>query len=275
MSDPLLALHTGVFRDTDLLGDVALARGAGYGAVELQLDKLIRHADADPDAEALRSALGPLTVPMTNALLGIERLDSAHLGAIRRAAPLLAAVECGVLQVVALDGFGAAGGSAAARHGRLVAALDPLVEAAGRAGLRLGLEPVSFSPFHKLDEALEIVTYFGPARIGLVLDTWHLWTSGTAWRDVAALDPAAIARAHLGDGAARTGAAWSDEDRAALPGAGVVPVVEGIRAIAATGYSGGWGVEAHGRAFADAPALALATDLHRAATAALAQALRA
>jgi sugar phosphate isomerase/epimerase len=83
----------------------------------------------------------------------------------------------------------------------------------------------------------------GRANIGLCLDTFHLWTGGTPWKDVAALDPALIAVAHISDVMPRQGPEWSDADRDVLPGDGILPLREGIEAIRATGYDDLWSVE--------------------------------
>ncbi len=79
--------------------------------------------------------------------------------------------------------------------------------------------------------------------MGLCLDTFHLWTAGTSWDEVAALDPALIVVAHISDVTPRQGAEWRDADRDVLPGDGILPLQEGIQAIRATGYDDLWCVE--------------------------------
>jgi 4-hydroxyphenylpyruvate dioxygenase len=113
--------------------------------------------------------------------------------------------------------------------------------------VRLGLEPVTFSPFRRLDHAIEVVERVGPDKVGLCLDTWHLWTSGVSWDSVAEVDPALIVAVHLGDTELKSGSNWSDDDRAALPGEGILPLDEGIEALMRTGFEGMWAVEMKSR----------------------------
>ena len=85
-----------------------------------------------------------------------------------------------------------------------------------------------------------------PHNVGLCLDTFHLWTGGTPWDEVAALDRRLVAVAHLSDVTPRKGDEWSDDDRDVLPGDGILPLQEGIQAIRATGYDDLWCVEMMG-----------------------------
>lgn len=204
--------------------------------------ELTRYLDAGFTAGDLRQELGPLRVSMLDTLMPIESGDRATRRRLVAEASRLAAVAqelgCPALQVVALDGFDA-GDWPGQRHA-LVASLRELADVAAPHGVRLALEPVVFSRFRTLAQALEVIEEVGAERVGLCLDTWHLWTSGTAWEEAAALDAGLIATVHLGDTNARAGAASRDEDRAALPGEGVLPLRD---AVLATGYDGSWTVE--------------------------------
>jgi sugar phosphate isomerase/epimerase len=121
--------------------------------------------------------------------------------------------------------------------------LAELADIAAQVGVKLALEPVTFTPLRTLPQALEVLDVAGRDNVGLCLDTFHLWTAGTSWDEVAALDPALIVVAHISDVTARKGAEWSDADRDVLPGDGILPLAEGIQAIRATGYDDLWCVE--------------------------------
>lgn len=239
------ALHAATIMHTNVATDVRVARAAGYDGIELWIPKLTRYLEAGFTLDDLRRDLGPLRVTMLDTLMPIERSDPATrarlLAECERMAPIAAALGCPAIQVVALDGFDDATWPQQRRA--LVASLSALADALGGHDVRLAIEPVVFSPFRTLAQALEVIEAVGAERAGLCLDTWHLWTSGTPWEEVAALDPELILAVHLGDTHARAGEAWSDEDRAALPGEGVLPLREAIEAIRATGYDGMWAVE--------------------------------
>jgi sugar phosphate isomerase/epimerase len=253
----VIALHTGCLPHTDIVTDLRLARNAGFDGIELSIPKLLRHVEGGYRPEQIASSLGTLSVTMLDALLAIERRGQEQRSACERVAEIAAVLGCTALQVVALDDFADFG--AAEMRRVLVAALSELSDVAAPHGIRLALEPVSFSPFRQLDQALEVVMEVGVDRAGIVLDTWHLWAADVPWEQVAALDPSSIVCAHLGDGHPRSGATWSDADRNALPGDGVVPLKEGIEAIRATGFAGPWSVEILGHV--NLPPAALAIEL--------------
>jgi sugar phosphate isomerase/epimerase len=240
-----IALHTRTVLHTNVATDVRVARSAGFDAIELWIPKLARYLDAGFSPDDLRAQLGSLRVTMLDTLLPIESRDTATRAQLRADCARMAAVAeqlgCPAIQVVALEGF--ASDDAAGRRAEMVSALTELAEIAAPHGVRLALEPVTFSPFRELSEAVDVVREVGVDRAGLCLDTWHLWTSGTPWDEVAALDAGLIAAVHLSDTQARSGPTWRDQDRTALPGEGVLPLREGIAAIRATGYAGAWGVE--------------------------------
>jgi sugar phosphate isomerase/epimerase len=258
---PAVALHTGFTPRTSVTEDVRMARAAGFDGIELSIVKLLEEADG---IDAIARSLGPLSVTMLDALTSIESSGRAQRAAMRarceRSAELAAALGCRTIQVVALGDFEDTSPDGLRRT--LVAALDELSDVAAPHGVRLALEPLSFSPFNDLDSALDVIDRVGRDRVGLVLDTWHLWTTGVSWSAVAAVDPALIACAHIGDGRPRSGPVWSDDDRNALAGDGIVPLAEGVAAIRRTGFTGPWSVELLGDTGAlpeplrDPPALA-------------------
>ena len=258
-----VALHAGCLTHSNLATQVQVVSGAGFDGIELQLPTVERYIDAGFTADDLVNSLGPLSVTMFDVLLGIERSDTDFRRGLRtscaRFAALAAAVGCSALQVVALDDFHDADWPG--RRRRLVSSLNELADIAEPYGVRLALEPVTFSRFRSIEHVLEVTEIVGRARVGLVLDTWHLWTSHTPWEEVARLDPSALVCAHLSDSKAQTRDTWSDADRAALPGDGVVPLREGVDAIRATGFDGVWSVEMHSPHHAEWLPAVLATEL--------------
>jgi sugar phosphate isomerase/epimerase len=241
----LLGLHTGSILYTNLVTDIRVARDAGYDAVEIHIPKLVRYLDAGYRAEDLLTALGSLRPAMINSFLHIERQDPEarrELGALcERLCAVANTLTCPALQVVALDALqGEPWPEIRAKIGR---SLAELADIAAPFGVTLALEPVSFTPLRTLEQALEVLDAAGRGNVGLCLDTFHLWTGGTPWDEVAALDPSLIVAAHVSDVTPRRGEEWSDADRDVLPGDGILPLKEGIAAIRATGYDRLWSVE--------------------------------
>jgi sugar phosphate isomerase/epimerase len=269
----LLGLHTGSIMHTNLLTDIRVARETGYDAIEFYIPKLVRYLDAGYSAGELLPALGPVRPAMINSFLHIERQDPGSRQALRadceRLCRVAQALGCPLLQVVALNGLaGEPWADIRLKTGRSLAELAGIAAAYG---VRLALEPVSFTPLRTLAQSLEVLDVAGRDNIGLCLDTFHLWTGGTPWEEVAALDPALIAVAHISDVTPRQGSEWRDADRDVLPGEGILPLREGIEAIRATGYDDLWSVEMLGAYHWEWDPFVLAEELKVRATALLAR----
>jgi len=268
-----LGLHTGTILHTNLMTDIRVARETGYEAIELYTPKLLRYLDAGYEPAEILTSLGDLRVTMINSFLDIERQEPEFRGQLRamceRLCQIAQALGCPALQVVALSALrGQPWHEIRSKVGRSLAELAGI---AAPFGVTLALEPVTFTPLHSLSQALEVLEEADRENIGLCLDTFHLWTGGTPWEEVAALDPARIVVAHLGDATARRGSAWSDDDRDVLLGDGILPLADGIRAIRSTGYDGVWCVEQMGAYHWEWDPFVLAQELHRRARCLLAQ----
>jgi sugar phosphate isomerase/epimerase len=240
-----LGLHTGSIMYTNIVTDIRIAREAGYDALEIYIPKLVRYLDAGYTAQELIPALGSLQPAMINSFLHIERREPKARRELRQQCERLCAVaqvlNCPALQVIALNALdGEPWPDIRAQIGR---SLAELADIAAPFGVRLAVEPVAFTPFRTLAQAIEVLDVANRDNVGLCLDTFHLWTGGTPWAEVAALDPALVVVAHISDVTPRRGTEWSDDDRDVLPGDGILPLQEGIEAIRATGYDGLWSVE--------------------------------
>lgn len=207
----LLGLHTGTILHTNLMTDIRVALETGYDAIEFTIPKLVRYLDAGYRAEELLPVLGTLKLTMINSFLHIERQDPDSRRELRqqceRLCQVAQALGCPSLQVVALNALrGEPWPQIRAQVGR---SLAELADIAALYGVRLALEPVTFTPLRTLPQALEVLDVAARDNVGLCLDTFHLWTAGTAWEEVAALDPALIMVAHISDAGlarARSGA---------------------------------------------------------------------
>lgn len=268
----LLGLHTGTIMHTNVVTDARIAREAGYDAVELYIPKLVRYLDAGYQPEDLTAVLGPVQVAMLNSFLHIERQEAEFRRELRGQCERLCAVAyrlgCPRLQVIPLNALrGQAWPEVRVQVGR---SLAELADIAASFGVGLVMEPVSFTPLRTLAQALEVLEVAGRENVSLCIDTFHLWTGGTPWEQVAALDAERIGAVHLSDVTARRGEEWSDDDRDVLPGDGILPLGAGIEAIRATGYAGVWSVEMLGACHWEWDPAVLAGELKRRAAGLLA-----
>lgn len=263
-----LGLHAGTIIHTNLMLDIRVARQTGYDAIEFTVPKLVRFLDAGHFSEQLLDPLGSLRLAVINSFLHIERQDPDFRRQLRtecrRLCQIAQTLNCPSLQVVALNALrGETWPEIRSSVGR---SLAELADIAAPYGVRLALEPVTFTPLSRLSQALEVLEVANRDNVGLCLDTFHLWTSGTPWEEVSALDPSLIVVAHIGDVTARQGSEWSDADRDVLIGDGILPLREGIQAIRATGYDDLWCVELLGAYHWEWDPFVLAGELRRRAT---------
>jgi sugar phosphate isomerase/epimerase len=259
----MLGLHTGSIMHTNMVTDIRVAREVEYDAIEIYIPKLLRYLDAGYQAKDLLSTMGSLQPAMINSFLHIERQEpeARHELCLQceRLCAVAKALDCPALQVIALDALrGEPWPEIRTKIGRSLAELADL---AAPYGVRLALEPVSFTPLHTLAQGLEVLAVADRTNVGLCLDTFHLWTGGTPWDEVATLDPSLIVAAHISDVMPRQDEEWSDADRDVLPGEGILPLKDGIEAIRATGYDGLWSVELLGAYHWEWDPLVLAREL--------------
>jgi sugar phosphate isomerase/epimerase len=123
---------------------------------------------------------------------------------------------------------------------RDAAAFAQLCDDAAEHGLRVALEFVPFTAVPDLATALELVRRAGRPNGGLVIDLWHLARSGSAPAALAEVPPELIYTVQLADGPATPLDDLLEDARSRrqLPGAGELPVAEGIAILR------GMGVEA-------------------------------
>lgn len=99
--------------------------------------------------------------------------------------------------------------------------------------VKLALEPIvpwQSDYLNTLAEAIELMELVDHPNLGVFPDTFHLWRTGTMLEDIERAGDR-ILGVHLND-------ARPDEHFNCLPGDGDLPLVEIVRAIEATGYTG-------------------------------------
>ncbi len=115
-------------------------------------------------------------------------------------------------------------------------------------GIRYGLEfvgPATMrvgkpNPFiHDVNGLLELVTAVGARNLGILLDAFHWYTTGSDPKDLARLSDALVIGVHVNDGrAGRTAAEQIDRERA-MPGeTGALDIRTFMRALDGMGYTG-------------------------------------
>lgn len=126
--------------------------------------------------------------------------------------------------------------------------LGPVADVLAAEGCRLGIEfigPKTFrAPFKHpfvstLQGTLDLAEAIGTGNVGVLLDAWHLHTSGGAVADLAGLSPADVVFVHVNDAPPNVPVDELIDTVRALPlETGVIPLVPFMHALRDLGYDG-------------------------------------
>jgi len=225
----------------------AKAAEYGFGAVDASGDELLRWI-GEIGADRAAAQLGRLGVRIGSVGLCVDwRNDDAsfretlkRLPAEADAAARLGCTACCTYILPSVDESPARFLALATRRLRIVAdVLDAY-------GLRLGLEFVG--PMHlalrwkhpfirTMAETLDWIAAIDKPNVGLLLDSFHWYTTGGTEADLLSLRPEQIVHVHLNDAPAVPVEQARDDDRL-YPGEGVIDLAAFLRALYRIGYRG-------------------------------------
>ena len=126
----------------------------------------------------------------------------------------------------------------------VVEGIAAIADAADRAGVRVGLEPIhlsqreDFSFVNSIPDALVLLEEAGADSVGILLDTWHVWDAPGLEERIAGIADR-IVGVHVAD---RREPTRSHVDRV-LPGDGVIDLAAILRELDDAGYDGWYDVE--------------------------------
>ncbi|MBF9002208.1 MULTISPECIES: sugar phosphate isomerase/epimerase family protein [Vibrio] len=234
----------------NVLTEVRIAAEAGYDALEFLHYKLLRYLDNGGSTAELKARVDQygLKVACLNALIDIERYQGEEktqmLAEAERLTKIAAELDCPTIQILAQHGID---------HLPQDQIMDIMTENISQIadiglehGVRYQIEVIAHTKFNTLPQALEVIKRIGKPNVGLVIDFWHLWATGTSTpADVAALDPKLIFGVHFCDGRRpKEGEAWEETVlRAYMPGEGDIDVQAWTDAVKSTGFDGCWSAE--------------------------------
>lgn len=228
---------------------IELAHRHGFDSVEARPDELVRLPDPelsrlieDMHTRGLRFGMAGLPIDL--------RRDEQRFAEGMRQLPAFAQVlqRCGVTRL---------GSSIVPAHAELpyaenfrqhVERIGAVARVLGDHGVRFGLEfcatptlrrGLRHEFIHSLAQVRELVAAIGQPSVGLVLDSWHWWMSGSLAADLASWRKAEIVSVDLND--APVGVPQSEllDRQRALPGAtGVIAVGEFLGALRRLDYDG-------------------------------------
>lgn len=224
---------------------VRLAQAHGFGAVDIQD---VRGWFEQEGKESVKATLAETGIIVGSIGLQVQwRTSDAEFrnGLTNLAASAAAAAEAGCTRCTtyilpSLDGSAAHFMALATRRLRLCA------EILGAYGIRLGLEYVG--PHHlrtrwanpfvwTLQETLDWIDAIGAPNVGLLLDSYHWYTTNPSTEDLLRLTTQQIVHVHINDAPDVPVEEALDNGRL-YPGEGVIDLVQFLRALSQTGYKG-------------------------------------
>ncbi|MDE2819654.1 MAG: sugar phosphate isomerase/epimerase [Chloroflexota bacterium] len=126
--------------------------------------------------------------------------------------------------------------------------LGAIAEVLKTFGIRFGIEfigPQSLRPadqhdfIHNMESMLALAAAIGTGNVGLLLDAWHLYTSGGAVDDLDKISNADIVNVHVNDAPlGLTMATYNDHDRRLPTETGVLPIEAFMKKLIELGYDG-------------------------------------
>ena len=254
----MLLAHNGTCTmHCDLLTDIRIAGETGYDGIEIIGSKLYRYLDQGHPLKSVQANLGGFPVVGLGYVQDIERQGphdrDALLQECERMCSYAEQLGCPLVQLLTGPMGPGVGLPPPDSYRKIVEMpwpelrkqtarnLTALSQIGAGHGISFYLEPLSWAPIHTLQQALELVDAAAVDNIGLLIDFWHMFTSGTTLEQIAKLDKDLIHCVHYCDSVAGDGS--SHNDRAVWTGGGVIPQKQWVEAVRSTGFDGWWSCE--------------------------------
>jgi sugar phosphate isomerase/epimerase len=236
-------------RGLSLSEAIALARDSGFAGLSFDSRAAARAADQHGLAAVQDEfARGGVKPALWN--LPVAWRDDAQWQADLRELPRLAATarELGSTRTATYMPSGSDQRPFRENFDWHVARLRPIAEVLRDEGCQFGIEYLGPKTYraafrhefiHTLDGVMELVTAIGTGNVGLLLDSWHLYTSGGTLADLERLTSHDVVVVHVND--APPGVALDeqiDTVRALPMETGVIDLVGFMRALRKMGYDG-------------------------------------
>ena len=241
----------------ELAADIAVARDAGFHALELPAEKLATQLAqgrtlTDVRATLAQAGLEPLCLYGADDPTLVIGADGDHALLERTRALCSSAAGIGCSLVAAHPGMDATA---------VTAALRAMGAVAHDSGARIGLELVGRcgSAVRTVAGARDIVARVGDRAVGLILDAYQFHAGGSTWAMLDGLDPASLCLVRLADAPAVPLDQLTEADRL-LPGDGVIALSTLVRRLDELGYGGPYSIRVSRPAYRgwEPPALARA-----------------
>ncbi|MBC7287615.1 MAG: sugar phosphate isomerase/epimerase [Armatimonadetes bacterium] len=247
-----LSLHPVIIGQSLSLQEfVRLAAETGYQGVDVDASSLAKMAE-ERGADAVQAIFAEAGVEPAGWGLPLDwRRDAesfqAGLSALSRTAELMAAIGCPRTFTYIPP---STDGDPAEYRQLLVSRLGAVARVLENSGVRIGLEWLG--PRHirasgtpviwKMSHTLDLIDDIGLDNVGLLLDVWHWFNAEDTIDELRHLRAEQIVHCHFNDAPDRPLDEQRDMERE-IPGRGIIPLVDVLRALRDTGYAGFLAVE--------------------------------
>jgi sugar phosphate isomerase/epimerase len=236
-------------RGLSLAEAIALARDAGFAGLSFDI-RLAARAVAEQGLEAVLEQFSRAGVRPAHWNLPVAWRDDARWETDLRELPRLAAVgrELGATRTATYMPSGSDERSYQENFDWHVARLRPIAEVLAAAGCQFGIEFIGPKTYrdafrHKfiytLDGLMELIAAIDVPKVGVMLDSWHLFASGGSLADLDRLTNQDIVVVHVND--APAGIPWDeqiDTVRTLPMETGVIDLAGFMHALQKLGYDG-------------------------------------
>jgi sugar phosphate isomerase/epimerase len=250
-----IALHNLATAHCDLPTSIRIARETGYAGVEIGGPKLKSYLADGHTVGDLRPLLADVPPVGLSYVQDIERQEPRQYEALLEECEAVCALaeklDCPMVQLLSgpLDPKGPYQGLAGKpwpEMRKLTAKNLRALSDIGRAhGVRFYLEGLTFTPLGRLDRQIELLEETARDNVGLVIDFFHLWDSGTCADEIARMNKKHIFCVDFCDSLDDFGSGGDAEQRGrdVWTGGGQVPLKRWVDAVRATGFDGVWRCE--------------------------------
>jgi sugar phosphate isomerase/epimerase len=250
-----IALHNLATRHANLLTSIRIARETGYAGIEIGNDKLQSYLGQGLTLKSLLIELEDLPPVGFSYVQDVERQEprdyESLLAECEARCATAEAIGCPMVQLLTgpLDPSGPYKGLADKSWPELRRLTAKNLKALARIGksrnVRFYLEALTFTPLNKLSQQLELLEETACDNVGLVLDFFHLWNSGTLPEEIARVPADRIYCVDFCDSLDRHGGHGDIQQsgRNVWTGGGRIPLTEWVAAVKATGFDGIWRCE--------------------------------
>lgn len=225
----------------DLLEDIENARAAGFRDMEIRVEKLMSYMRRGGTLQQLKKVLDQagIQVACLNALHNISYNNSQQQQSENELCELYCycARELGCRDLEVITPYDIPE-TPEAIHAETVRSLQILSKVARPYDVRLSIEYMGLksNTVHSFNDALAMVRDVGEDNVGLVVDTWHHYASGSTVEDILQAKAEEIFIVHLSD--APEGKPFTiPREACTLPGTGAIPLTAYLQALHKVGYN--------------------------------------